>query len=89
MYSYITIYTCFKKYAELVEKLPINYFINILFTNKNNNIDPENTFVIMYSAETKADAFSICTNLVKEGFAYVIKSDSIGTAEDRIYMKVI
>jgi len=43
----------------------------------------------MYSAETKADAFSICTNLVKEGFAYVIKSDSIGTAEDRIYMKVI
>ena len=89
MYSYITIYTCFKKYAELLNKLPTTCFVNILFTNKNKNIDPEKTFMIMYSKESEPDAFYICSILVKEGFAYVIRSDRISSSDDRIYMRVI
>jgi hypothetical protein len=88
MYSYINIYTNFKKYVELIEKLPSNYFVNILLSNTNKYINPENTFIIMFSEESKHNAIQIRKKLIREGFASVIYSDYIIT-NDRIYMKVI
>jgi len=87
-HCYIIIYPEFKKYIELLEKIPEKYFVHILLGSKNKYIDPDKTIMIMFSRDTKHEATYLFMDLIKDGFCSALYTNYNILNQDRYYLVV-
>ncbi len=86
-YSYIIIYPEFKKYIELLDRIPKDYFVHILLNKPSEYIDPTNTLMIMYSKDSKYQASCLYMELIKDNFCVPLYSSNSLLNQDRYYLK--